>query len=70
MKNQYEFRFQKLHLSFSHDDDDDDDDDDARYNLLIDNLFVYLFHVREYLKPISLPLITLILKLVILFGKM
>ena len=68
MKNQYEFRFQKLHLSFSH--DDDDDEDGARYNLLIDNLFVYLFHVREYLKPISLPLITLILKLVILFGKM
>ena len=67
MKNQYEFRFQKLHLSFSH---DDDDEDGARDNLLIDNLFVYLFHVREYLKPISLPLITLILKLVILFGKM
>lgn len=66
MKNQYEFRFQKLHLSFSH----DDDEDGARYNLLIDNLFLYLFHVREYLKPISLPLITLILKLVILFGKM
>lgn len=68
MKNQYEFRFQKLHLSFSH--DDDNDDDDVRYNLLIDYLFVYLFHVREYLKPTSLPLITLILKLVILFGKM